>query len=170
MFNSYTYKTMKKTLISIMMVSSLVLAGCSFHKIENGDKVHVVFTGTFADQNLFEAKDVVITQWSWNVAVWIEKSLLGMKVWQEKTVTITPEQGYGNRYSTNKIQKIPSLIFEKAQVSTNTSGTVEIAGLKGVIKGKESDEFGNQVILFDLNTPETWQDLTYTIKVLSINE
>ena len=162
---------MKKSLLIGLVAGMTLLAGCGFgHKVQNGDKVHIVYTGTFADQSIFESKDISITEWSGEVIKWLEEALLDMKKWENKTITITPEKWYGSQYQISNVQKIPSLIFEKAQVSTNGTGPIEIAGLKWIIKWKEQDENGNWVIVFDLNKPETYKDLTYTISVQSINE
>ena len=156
-----------RTVWSIVAIS-LLLGGCGSKTIQTWDTVSLTMTGTFENTDLFETKNVTITIWSGEVISGVESALIGMEKWEQKSITIAPENGYGKDYETNKIQKISKLIFDKIQVSPTNSGEVDLGGIKWTIKGTEQDGSGNTIILFDINPAQTWKPLIYSILVTDI--
>lgn len=161
---------MKKRIRSTLIFTSLIISGCSFNKtIEAGDSVHIIFTGTFEDQNIFETKDMIVVVGSGEVISGIDSALIGMKEGETKTITLNPENAYGKQYQKDKVQKIYKVIADKMP-SLQASGEKTLGGLTWSLRGTETDENGNAIIIFDLNSPETWKTLVYTIKVKEIEK
>lgn len=148
---------------------SLILAGCSFNKtIQNWDTAHIVFTGTFNNKAIFETRDISVVAGSGDVITGIDTALIGMKEWESKTLTITPDIGYGKAYKTSNIQKVSKLIFDKMQIATANSWVISLGGLLWVVKWTETDPSGTALVLFDMNPPQTRQPMTYTVLVKEI--
>lgn len=144
--------------------------GCSFHKtIQTGDKVHIVYTGSFENQKILETNDITVTIWSGEILSGIENALIGMKTDENKTITILPKDWYGAEYKTNKLQKISKILFDKITANSANTGEINLGWITGSVKWTEIDEFGNPVILFDMNEAKTWQPLEYNISVTEIS-
>lgn len=159
---------MNKRALSGILAISLILWGCGTKTIQTWDTVSLTMTGSFENKNLFEMVAKTITIGSGDVISGIESALIGMKKWENKTVIITPENGYGKEYTTNNIQKISKTLFDKIQKPGANSGEINFGNLIGSVKGTETDGSGTTIILLDLNAPQTRKPLTYELLVTDI--
>lgn len=166
-FISYLIDMNKRALSGILAIS-LILWGCGTKTIQTWDTVSLTMTGSFENKNLFEMAAKTITVGSGDVISGIESALIGMKKWENKTLIITPENGYGSEYTTNNIQKISKTLFDKIQKPGTNSWEINFGNLIGTVKWTETDGSGNTIILFDLNAPQTRQALTYELLVTDI--
>ena len=146
------------------------MSGCNTSKtIETWDSVHIIFTGNFEDQKMFETQDITIKVGSAEVISGIDSALIGMKEWEKKFLTLTPEDAYGKQYQKNKIQKLPKIVADELP-SLQVDWEKTLGGLTWTIKWIETDDDGNEVLVFDLNAPETWKTLTYEVSVKNIEK
>ena len=80
-------------------------------KVKNGDKVCVHYTGTLDDGTVFdtsvEREPLEFVMGEGQVIPGFEEAVLGLKAGEKKTVSMGPEEAYG--------QKMEELIFEVAR-------------------------------------------------------
>ncbi|MFA7298401.1 MAG: FKBP-type peptidyl-prolyl cis-trans isomerase [Candidatus Absconditabacterales bacterium] len=165
---------MKKIIsfLSITVFSLFIIAGCaSKNSIKVGDIISITYTATFPDGKIFdqntEQTPLMFTVGSGNIIQGLDEGVVGMKIGSTKTMTITPDQGYGKIYDTSKIQKISQLIFDKLSIKIENGTTQKLGDIEGIVKGTEKDEDGNVLVLFDINPRETRDVLKYKVTILA---
>jgi FKBP-type peptidyl-prolyl cis-trans isomerase SlyD len=137
--------------------------------IEEGSRVSIEYTlklddGSTADTNVGE-EPLVYEQGSHQILPALERELAGMKVEEEREVTLTPEDGYGSvqpeLYQEVEAEVIPEDAREKGArlVSEDPNGNRRIVRVHEVK--------GDRVVL-DLNHPLAGQTLHFDVKVLGI--
>ncbi len=162
---------MKKILFPVLLGSLLLLTWCSTtNKVELGDIVTILYTGTLTNGEIFETKETTITAWSQQIIDGIDEAILGMKKGKTKKITITPDKWYAYEYNQNNLQKVSKLIFDKLNIEIKEGELVYLWETKGVIKGIEKDTDGNDVILLDINPAQYRQDTTYQIYIEDIQK
>jgi peptidylprolyl isomerase len=115
--------------------AALLLAGCGKSNIAAiGDTVSIGFTSNFSDGTLFESGSMSITVGSGQFIKGVEDAVVGMKPGETKTVTITPNIGYGSGYDQNKVQKISKLIFDKINVKAESGTETDLGDIHGLIR------------------------------------
>lgn len=154
------------------MFSVILIAGCTNkNSVKLGDTVSIVYTATFPDGKLFDQNTqqtpLIFTVGSWQVIQWLDEGIVGFTLWKTKTITITPDIGYGKLYTQNNIQKISQLIFDKLSIQPKSWTTQTLWNIEWIIKWTEKDESGNVLVLFDINPRQTRDTLKYKITVLS---
>jgi len=165
---------MKKILgiLVITVFSFVIIAGCaSKNTVQTWDIVSITYTADFPDGTPFDKNadqtPLNFTVWSWNVIQWLEQGVIGMKVGQTQTITITPELWYGKLYDPNNIQKVSKLIFDKLSITPVNWTTQRLWSIEGIVKWTETDQSGNVLVLFDINPRQTRDSLKYTITIVS---
>lgn len=162
---------MKKIALLSILLSAFLLTGCSKENtVERWDLVTIIYTGTFEDWSFFETKEATITAGSGQVILGIDTTIIDMKKWKSKKVTITPDLGYGNQYRTNNIQKVSKFIFDKLSIIPTSGNTVKLGNIEGIVKGTQKDEQGNDIVLFDINPAQTRQNLDYEITIKELKK
>jgi peptidylprolyl isomerase len=139
-------------------------------KAKEGDTVKVYFTGTLQDGTIFgqthEDEPFEFTIGEKNVLPKFEGAIIGMKVGENKTILIAPEDAYGlrdeKRVFTAEKSEIPNHITpeigKKIQVQMG-SGEMAILTVLDVREDK---------VTFDANDPLAGKELTFEIKLLEI--
>jgi len=164
---------MKKILaFSLFLCTSLILIWCgSKNKVQVGDVVSIVYTAHFSNGELFdqnsEQTPLIFTVGEKQVIVWLDTAVVGMKIGKKKKITITPDLWYGAFYSDNLIQKVGKIIFDTLDIIPEVWTIQRLDSLEWVIRGSETDESGNEFVLFDINPRQSWDTLTYTISILA---
>ena len=162
-------KKLSYWLATLLGISTLLLLWCNNAlNVKVGDTVTIQYTSTFPDGTAFENSWATFVVWSKQIIAGLDNGVVGMKVGKTKTITVTPDQWYGNRYNKFQLQKISKLLFDKM---TNGSGTTSwirvLAWIQGVLKGIEKDKDGNEMVLRDINPRETWENVIYKVTLVS---
>lgn len=139
-------------------------------KIGNDTKVTLNFSlaledGTVVDSNV-DGDPVTFTVGDGNLLSGFEQAMYGLKAGDERVLTITPEQGFGQP-NPNNVQEIPSTDFPPDMTLAiglmlsfaDAQGTE----LPGVIK-----EISGSKIIVDFNHPLAGRTLLFTVKIYSV--
>lgn len=135
-----------------------------------GDKVRIQYTGTLDDGTMFDqsspGKPLVFVAGVGQVIPGFDKAVIGMKLNEEKTLTIPAEEAYGPS-NPNMIRNVPRENFaEGFQGEIGDEVTLTNQGgrkINGKIRGMSPDS-----VLIDFNHPLAGQNLTFDIKVVGI--
>ena len=134
-----------------------------------GDKVKIHYTGTLSDGEIFdssEGKDPLeFTIGNGEVISGFENGIKDMKLNEEKTITIKPEDAYGESIK-ELIRDIPR---DKFPPKIDVGGRLVLKSPEGqsvpaIIIGVKQD-----AVTIDLNHPLAGKDLTFKIKVVGVN-
>jgi len=166
---------MKKLLLFSVLVilCPFALAGCgsggSDRTVATGDTVSVHYTGTLQDGAVFDSSigktPLTFTVGSGQVITGFDNAVIGMKVGEKKTVTLPPEEAYG-QYNPNLIiildrSKFQDNIAIGMQVTlTDTSGQQILATIT---------EIGPSSVTLDANSKLAGKTLIFEIEIVSIS-
>lgn len=136
-------------------------------KVENGNTVKVHYTGKFEDGSVFDSsisnEPISFQIGSKQVIPGFENALLGMTVGESKTVTLTPEEGYGStrQEMIQEIQRalVPADVTEGAQLTSTTE-----QGVYNAIVLEVKDE----TVLLDFNHPLAGKSLVFELELVEI--
>ena len=138
--------------------------------VSNGDTVKVEYTGKLSDGSVFDSSEggdpLEFTMGEGQLIPGFESAVEGMEVDEEKTVTISADDAYGQK-NDDFIQDFPKeslpdeIPAEKGQqLQLQTQDGQAIPGL---ITNVSDDK-----ITVDMNHPLAGKDLTFDIKVVEI--
>lgn len=140
--------------------------------VKKGDVVSVHYTGTLNDGTIFDSSEgrapLQFEVGAGEVIPGFEKAIEGMNIDEEKKITLSSKDAYGD-VKKEMIIPVPREQFPKDKEPA-VGMTMVMAGPQGqriparVIKVEE-----NRVTI-DLNHPLAGKDLTFTVKVVGINE
>lgn len=139
--------------------------------VKKGNTVEVEYTGKFDDGTVFDAsanhgQPLSFTLGSQEVIPGFEHAVEGMKVGEEKKVTIPPEEGYGER-SEQLVKNVP-----RQQLPAEPEPQV---GMMLLVRTPEGQEFPTKItavkdgmVTIDLNHPLAGKTLHFTLKLVRI--
>ena len=83
----------------------------SWSVVSSGSKVEVNYNWTLEDGTKFDSsydrgQTLPFTVWAGQMIAWFDKAVVGMKVWDKKTVTLAPKDAYWE-YDSTKTQVVP---------------------------------------------------------------
>jgi FKBP-type peptidyl-prolyl cis-trans isomerase SlyD len=96
----------------------------------------------------------------------LEKALTGLKVGDEKTVTVKPEEGYGAA-NPELVQELPKENFPPNALKLDTMLMMKTPQGPIPIRVKEIKE---KTVVVDLNNPLAGKTLTFDVKIKDIKE
>lgn len=139
-------------------------------EIKAWDKVSVHYIWTLED---WEEFDNSYKRWnplefmalSGQMIKWFDNAVEWMKIWEKKSITLSPEEAYWE-YDENNIAKMDISAFEWSWIELKVWGDVPTQ--QGVFKIKEVDEENGEVVL-DVNSPLAWKTLNFDIEIIDIN-
>lgn len=137
--------------------------------IEEGSRVSIEYTlklddGTVADSNV-GGEAVTFEQGKSQILPSVERELLGLAAGDSKTISLTPEEGYGP-VDPELFQTVPATAVpedarrEGAQLLAQSPSGEQRPVRVHEVKGEE--------IVIDLNHPLAGQSLHFDIRVLSV--
>jgi len=165
----------KLILISVIVFSAIVLVWCwDKNKVAFGNMACIVYTWTFVDWTIFDTSSssgtVCFIVWSWKMIKWLEKWVIGMKIWNKKNITILPQDWFGDEYNNANVQKISKFIFDKLKIDIQDWKMQKIWNIEWVVKWTEKDENWNDVVLFDINPRKTWDKIIYKVFLVNLEK
>jgi peptidylprolyl isomerase len=134
-----------------------------------GQKVRVHYKGTLEDGTEFDASEgrdpLEFTIGEGEVIPGFEQAVEGMDVGQHKTVTIAPDDAYGQHFD-EAVQQVPREAFqEQPQVGEIVSLTApDGSELMATVKGIEDTQ-----VTLDFNHPLAGEPLTFDIELVGID-
>ncbi len=139
--------------------------------MKNGDKVKVHYTGTLDDGTVFDSSEgkepLEFTIGEGGIIKGFEDGVRNMKLEEEKTIMIKPEDAYGMQ------QKELMLEFPRdkfpAEMNIEKGGRLILKGHDGQNLPAVVSEVKNDVVVIDLNHPLAGKELTFRIKVIGVN-
>jgi peptidylprolyl isomerase len=170
---SCTMKTKYVVLVASLLLLAMLVVGCAAQSAaaKNGDTVQVNYTGKLADGTVFDSslgegrEPLEFTLGQGQLIPGFEKAVLGMKVGQKKTVTISPAEAYGPHRDDLVIQMDrqdlpvganPQVGQQLPMVRNNRLVLVTVLKVEG------------DTVTLDFNNPLAGKDLTFDIELLKI--
>ncbi|SBW01251.1 Peptidyl-prolyl cis-trans isomerase [uncultured delta proteobacterium] len=139
---------------------------------KNGDTILVHYTGTLSDGTMFDSSrdgDPLESVLGQNMLIpGFENAILGMKEGDTKTVTIPPDQAYGDR-AEELILSLPA-----SEVPGHMKPEVGMLVQLAMDNGEEFEavitEIGEEEITLDANHPLAGEALTFELELVGIKK
>jgi len=159
-----------KTVISgsiLILVSMFLMLGCSSAPmVKDGDTVKVHYTGTLEDGTQFDSSvgrdPIEFVVGSGQMIGGFDKGVVGMKVGEKKTITLTPEDAYGYP-SDERIMEVeksnfpPDLALEVGMELSGPGGfPVKVMAIT------------DSIVTIDANHPMAGKTLTFELELVEI--
>jgi len=139
--------------------------------VQEGDTITVEYTGRLEDGTVFDSSDkheepLKFTVGEGKIIKGFDKAVVGMKIGEEKEVTLPPDEAYG-QHNPELVRDLPKNVFPDDQELQ--PGMVFMMSLQDgrqvpVRIAKVADE----QVTVDLNSPLAGKTLTFNIKVVNI--
>ncbi|WP_455369925.1 FKBP-type peptidyl-prolyl cis-trans isomerase [[Eubacterium] cellulosolvens] len=137
---------------------------------KNGDKITIHFTVKTEDGQIVESSNENEPQTfqvgDRNLLPGLNKALLGLKKGDKKTITIPPNQGFGERKE--DLLREASKTIIKGDVKGTEGEVVELSSKDGERYLATIQEVKKDTIVLDLNHPLAGETLTFEIQVVDI--
>jgi FKBP-type peptidyl-prolyl cis-trans isomerase 2 len=136
-------------------------------KVESGNTVKVHYTGTFENGEVFDSsvgsEPISFTIGAKQVIPGFENALMGMSVGESKTVTLSPEEGYGNVIA-EMIQEVPKeFVPDTVKVGEMLTANTEQGPFNVVVAEVKDD-----VVILDGNHPMAGKVLNFELELVEI--
>jgi len=141
--------------------------------IKHGDTVTLHYTGTFTDGEVFDTTDGAephqFQAGAGTVIKGFDEAILGMKVEEEKEVTMAPNMAYGD-YNENLVENVPRNIFEDGMDDPEVGIVVGVNTKDGHVIPATVKSIGEESVQLDFNHPLAGKTLKFKIKVVDISD
>ena len=170
---------MQTTFVSFLLIALVLLSGCAQSPpqgngssetiVAAGDTVSVEYEGKLQDGNVFDSSEKAGKPFSFAVGSkqaieGFDSAVIGMQEGQEKTVTIQPENAYG-QYDNTKVVELPKSQFADPDKMVVGLPVHASNGVNGVVKEIKDDS-----IVVDFNHPLAGKTLIFWIKIVKIEK
>jgi len=137
---------------------------------KSGDTVRIHYTGTLADGTQFdsskEREPLEFELGSGQVIAGFDKAVTGMAVGESKSVTIPPEDGYGQR-NEEMVHEVPKTALPDDLEPVEGMG-LQARGQDGHVFRLTVVSIGDETITVDANHPLAGRDLNFDIELVAI--
>jgi peptidylprolyl isomerase len=157
-----------------VLAAALLIPGCgaadNAERAKDGNTVQVNYTGKLADGTVFDSsigkQPLEVILGKGQVIPGFEKAILGMKVGENKTVTLSVNDAYGPLRS--------ELIFEVPKENLPAGATPQVGQQ---LRGTQADgstmvatitKISDKTVTLDANTPLAGKELTFEIGLVKI--
>lgn len=153
---------------SVLVIVALVLVlGCSSTPVvKEGDKVKVHYTGTLEDGTEFDSSagrdPLEFVVGSGQMIAGFDKGVVGMKVGEKKTITLTPEDAYG--YPTE--ERVMEVDKSQFPADLQLEVGMELAGPGGFPVKVQA--IGDSSVTIDANHPLAGKTLIFELELVEI--
>lgn len=138
---------------------------------KEGRSVQVHYKGSFTDGTTFDSsyergEPISFTVGAGEMIPGFDTAVSGMKVGQKKTVTLTPDQAYGDHHPEG-VQEIDKQQFPEGfsfEPGLVIEGEVENRPIRGII-----NSVNNNTVVVDFNHPMAGKDLNFQIELVKVN-
>ena len=139
-------------------------------KAQNGNEVSVKYCGKFEDGTVFDSSEgreaLTFVLGANQVINGFNDAIIGMEEGAKTTVTISPENAYGER-SEDLVIKVPKDGFPK-DIKLETGLHLELSNPEGNRIPVEVVDFDDEAITLDANHPLADKTLIFDIELISI--
>ncbi len=157
-------------IILIIIGVAIIMLNNNSQTVVAGDNVSVYYTGSFPNGTIFNKNvgGVLLnfTAGSNQLIPGFSDAVIGMKIGQNKTITLPPSEAYGY-VNQSLIQDIPLNAFGSNAISSLKVGMIVSTqtGIKGIVVG-----LNNTIATVNFNLPLAGKTLIFNIKLVSINK
>jgi len=135
--------------------------------IKTGDTISVDYTGKFDSGEVFDTSrnraPLKFTVGAGQLIPGFDAAVIGMQPGEKKTVTIPPEEGYGERDSERVVSMPRAGVPEGMQVEVGMA--VQLADQRGNPVPALVHELTDEAVILDLNHPLAGKTLTFDIEI-----
>ncbi|MCL5106763.1 MAG: peptidylprolyl isomerase [Candidatus Parvarchaeota archaeon] len=135
-------------------------------EVKKGDKIQVMYTGYLEDGSVFDSNEgkeaLSFEAGSGQVIKGFDDAVIGMKTGESKTITVKPEEAYGERHE-EMVIKIPKTQFQGEEIKEGMMVSSNNGMQATVISVNEND------VTLDFNFPLAGKTLKFDIKIAAIN-
>jgi peptidylprolyl isomerase len=137
--------------------------------VEKGNTIKVEYTGSFEDGEVFDASEkhgepLEFKAGEGMVVPGFDNAVIGMSVGEEKTVTLSPEDAYGEP-NANAIQAVPKESFPK---EAEVGMMIGVPLPNGQQVPAKITKITDTEVTIDMNHPMAGKVLVFKIKVVEI--
>ena len=158
----------------LLLAGTLAAAGCvgSDNTAKDGDTISVYYSlsvnGTEIQSNFNTSAPLKFTIGAGQTIAGFNNGVIGMKIGEIKTITVSPEEGYGT-YSKNNTQTM-----KLSDAETTLEKTLSVGDKVQLNYGQYTGEVisidrDNDTMVLAINHYLAGETLTFTIKLLEIN-
>ena len=137
--------------------------------IEAGDTISVNYTGSLEDGNVFDSSEgrapLVFTVGAGQLIKGFDDAVVGMEPREKKRVTISPEEGYGERRDDHVVDFPRSNI--PPDMALETGMVVEMSDQSGRPVPVIVTEILDDVVKLDVNHPLAGKTLFFDIEIVA---
>lgn len=139
-------------------------------EVKTGDTVKVHYEGSLADGSTFDSSldrdPIEFTVGEGRLIPGFEQAIVGMEEGDSKTVTVPPEEGYG-QHNPELMQKFPREQVPD-EIELEIGMRLQATDREGRPIALTVVEFDDATVTLDANSPLAGQELTFDLKVVEI--
>ena len=138
-------------------------------EVKTGDTIQVEYTGRLEDGTVFDSTErhrqpLEFTVGEGSIITGFDNAVIGMKIGEEKEVTIPPEDAYG-AYNPDLVRDLPRKIFPEDQ-EIKPDMVFVMAMEDGSKIPVRIDQIVEDQVRVDLNSPLAGKTLIFNIKMV----
>jgi peptidylprolyl isomerase len=139
-------------------------------KAKDGDKVKVHYTGKFEDGEVFDSSvdrdPLEFTLGQGQVIPGFENGIKGMEIGEKKSITVAPQEGYGERHDQNIIE-VKKSVFP-ADIEPEVGRQLQVQSPDGNRMNVVITDVKDETVTLDANHPLAGKTLVFDVELVEI--